>query len=186
MPTKVDGSLGVDKIKDNTVTPEDMVQKMTLMNAHTFTGTETFKDFTGIPSWAKRFTIMFSGVSTNGSSLVIVQLGDAGGVENAGYISKGGYVISGSSVAVSAITNGIAIDNFVSAGDTRTGNVTICTISQNSYIASYLGEHSGASLALALGTSSKTLSDVLDRIRITTVNGTDTFDAGTVNVMYEG
>jgi hypothetical protein len=32
--------------------------------------------------------------------------------------------------------------------------------------------------ALALG-------GVLDRVRLTTVNGTDTFDAGTVNILYE-
>jgi hypothetical protein len=36
------------------------------------------------------------------------------------------------------------------------------------------------------GGGSVTLSGVLDRMRITTVNGTDTFDAGTINVMYEG
>jgi hypothetical protein len=30
------------------------------------------------------------------------------------------------------------------------------------------------------------LSGTLDRIRITTVNGTDTFDAGTINVSWEG
>jgi hypothetical protein len=32
----------------------------------------------------------------------------------------------------------------------------------------------------------KTLSGTLDRVRLTTVNGTDTFDAGSVNIMYEG
>jgi hypothetical protein len=33
---------------------------------------------------------------------------------------------------------------------------------------------------------SKTLAGTLDRIRITTVNGTDTFDAGQINILYEG
>jgi hypothetical protein len=31
----------------------------------------------------------------------------------------------------------------------------------------------------------KSLSATLDRIRITTVNGTDTFDAGSINILYE-
>ena len=185
----LNGDTGVSKVQSGVVEDTDLVNtpyKMVQMTPYTFTGTETFKDFTGIPSWAKRVTIMFSGVSTNGTSLVIVQLGDAGGVENTGYISKGGYAVSGNPASISAITNGIAIDNFSSAGDTRTGNMTICIIAQNSYIAGFLGEHSGAALSLLLGTGSKTLSNVLDRIRITTVNGTDLFDAGTVNVTYEG
>jgi hypothetical protein len=29
------------------------------------------------------------------------------------------------------------------------------------------------------------LGGVLDRIRITTINGTDTFDAGSINILYE-
>jgi hypothetical protein len=36
------------------------------------------------------------------------------------------------------------------------------------------------------GAGSVTLSATLDRIRITTVNGTDTFDAGSINIAYEG
>jgi len=35
------------------------------------------------------------------------------------------------------------------------------------------------------GAGTKTISGVLDRIRLTTVNGTDTFDAGSVNILYE-
>jgi hypothetical protein len=30
------------------------------------------------------------------------------------------------------------------------------------------------------------LSGTLDRIRLTTVNGSDTFDAGSINIIYEG
>jgi hypothetical protein len=29
------------------------------------------------------------------------------------------------------------------------------------------------------------LSGTLDRVRITTANGTDTFDAGSINILYE-
>ena len=29
------------------------------------------------------------------------------------------------------------------------------------------------------------LAGALDRVRITTVNGTDTFDAGSINILYE-
>ena len=39
---------------------------------------------------------------------------------------------------------------------------------------------------IASVTGAVSLSGTLDRIRLTTVNGTDTFDAGSVNIMYEG
>lgn len=42
-------------------------------------------DFTGIPSWAKKITVMFSAVSTNGTSPIQVQIG-AGSVSNSGYV----------------------------------------------------------------------------------------------------
>jgi len=38
-------------------------------------------DFTGIPSWVKRITVMFDVVSTNGSAIILIQLGDSGGIE---------------------------------------------------------------------------------------------------------
>jgi hypothetical protein len=44
---------------------------------------------------------------------------------------------------------------------------------------------SPASNCCVFGGGSVTLSGTLDRVRITTVNGTDTFDAGTINILYE-
>jgi hypothetical protein len=46
-----------------------------------------------------------------------------------------------------------------------------------------LGHTETASVNFSAG--SKTLSGTLDRVRITTVNGTDTFDAGSINILYE-
>jgi hypothetical protein len=48
-------------------------------------------DFTSIPSWVKRITVMIAGVSTNGSSIIQIQLGDSGGVETSGYTGTTGY-----------------------------------------------------------------------------------------------
>jgi hypothetical protein len=136
-------------------------------------------DFTGIPSWAKRITVMFNGVSTNGSSLPLIQLGDSGGVETTGYTSTGTRTDSGSGVSTS--TAGIVISS-LSSTNVLTLNATFCLISANSWVCNYSGASSSQSIS---GGGSKTLSDTLDRIRITTVNGTDTFDAGTINILYE-
>ena len=138
-------------------------------------------DFTGIPSWVKRITVMFNGVSTNGSSFGLVQLGDSGGIENTGY--TGSNAFSGASSTGANPTTGFGYGNN-GAGFTFSGNMTITNVSGNIWAADCVGGSTNTALAI-LGGGNKTLSAVLDRVRITTVNGTDTFDAGSINIMYE-
>lgn len=142
-------------------------------------------DFTGLPSWVKRITVVFDGVSTNGTSPVLVQIGDSGGIEVTGYNSASNYGVSAGQLIVS--TAGLILE--------PTGSLTNATLRYGSMIVSALGsntwvEQSGIYNTVA-GTSvqgggAKTLSGTLDRVRITTVNGTDTFDAGSINILYEG
>ncbi len=135
-------------------------------------------DFTSIPSWVKRVTVMFQGVSTNGTSNIQIQLGDSGGVEVTGYLSAG----RGSVVANS--TTGLLVTGENAASQLRSGVTVICSLGSNTWASS--GTLSGNSGGFFdSGAGSKTLSDVLTQIRITTVNGTDTFDAGTINILYE-
>jgi hypothetical protein len=141
-------------------------------------------DFTGIPSTAKRITVMFSGVSTNGSSFIQVQLGDSGGVETTGYVgvmmnSGGGGTID------TSITTGFGIRSN-NAGYIIDGLINISKLSGNIYVEAGVLTATGAGTGTFITSGSKTLSDTLDRVRITTVNGTDTFDAGTINIMWEG
>ena len=142
-------------------------------------------DFTGIPSWAKRITVMLSGVSTNGTSIPLVQIGDSGGVENTGYLGTTSY-FSGVGVASANNTAGFLISN--GAGDTATavrhGQIVISNLTGNTWVCSGSIGLSDTTRSCVLSFS-KALSATLDRVRITTVNGTDTFDAGTVNIMYE-
>jgi len=140
----------------------------------------TSLDFTGIPSWAKRITVMFSGLSLSGTSDILVQLGDAGGFEITGYISSGSA--TGTGAAISTSTAGMIIRSAAAASITS-GIMTIQNITGNSWVASYSGKQSSTSSSY--GGGDKTLSDTFTQVRITTVNGTDTFDAGTVNIMYE-
>jgi hypothetical protein len=82
MTTIIDGTSGI-------TFPEGNNQKgaLTLATAKTTTS-GTFVDFTGIPSWAKRITVMFNGVSTNGTSTFQIQVGTSAGVETTGYVSS--------------------------------------------------------------------------------------------------
>jgi hypothetical protein len=155
--------------------------RMTLATAQNSTS-GTSIDFTGIPSWVKRVTVMFNGVSTNGTSDIMIQLGDSGGVENTGYTSSCNHFSTGPGPSTS--TAGFLLLEEVAAAGLASGHCIITNISSNTWIQSSNMADTQPANAIAAG--SKTLSDTLDRLRITTVNGTDTFDAGSINILYEG
>jgi len=152
---------------------------ITLATAQTASGTSV--DFTGIPSWAKRITVMFNGVSLSGSSSALIQIGDAGGIENTGYDSS---TTATTGVTGSTLNSAIGfVVGFGAEPSDVSGHVNLTNISSNTWIQSHVAKNS--TTACAFGGGDKTLSATLDRIRITTVNGTDTFDAGTINISYE-
>jgi hypothetical protein len=135
-------------------------------------------DFTGIPSGAKRIIVMFSGVSTNGTARILVQLGTSGGIESSGY-SGSSWFSGGSGNFGAGFT-----DNFFGGANTRFGSFVLALNGSNNWVCSINIGLTDASVA-ASGGGSKTLSGTLDRVRITTANGTDAFDAGTINILYE-
>jgi hypothetical protein len=141
-------------------------------------------DFTGIPSTVKRITVIFNSVSGSGSSPFLVQLG-SGSIQTSGY--TGSNSVIGVGVASSNFTNGIGLtQSSTNWNSTRTliGNLVINNISSNIWCASAVLGVGNDNLTF-LSVSSVSLSGVLDRLRLTTNNGTDTFDAGSVNIMYE-
>ena len=169
------------KIADNNVTPAKLAQPLTLETAQSATGTEV--DFTSIPSWVKRVTVMFGGVSTNGASAVQVQIG-AGSILSSGYLGASAWSVNTVGIAASNNTSGFRVDNFGLAGDTRHGIATLALVGTNVWVfSSVIGLSDSAAVGYAGGSIG--LAGALDRVRITTVNGTDTFDAGTINIMYE-
>ena len=138
-------------------------------------------DFTGIPSGVKRITVMFNSVSTNGTSVIQTQLG-AGSVTTSGYVSSAGFY--GGSNGGYYITSGFAFSGWGAASNAMTGLLTFCLIGSNTWIGT--GVYTADTQAYQSTLSGKiTLSGTLDRVRITTVNGTDTFDAGSINILYE-
>lgn len=138
-------------------------------------------DFTSLPSWIKRITVMFQGVSTNGSSNLQCQIG-AGSVTSSGYLSSSAYISGGTAAAFTA---GFGIANAIGAGTILHGSFTITSLGSNSWAASGTVASSNAANVWSMA-GSITLGGTLDRVRITTVNGTDAYDAGSVNILYEG
>lgn len=148
-------------------------------------------DFTGIPSWVKRITVMFNGVSTNGTSALQVQIGDSGGIETTSYVSNAGVMAGAYPGAVGVdvtATAGFLLEySQQAAGDILSGHLVLTNVSGNIWVGSGLlgSTTAGVGRQIFLFTGAKTLSDVLDRVRITTVGGTATFDAGSLNILYE-
>lgn len=141
-------------------------------------------DFTGIPSWVKRITVMLSGVSTSGTSNYLVQIG-SGSVTTTGYASGSFSVDGTNATGISVSTSGFLVVRVVTAASTFNGLINISNISGNSWVESGSLTNSTTTGFGTTSNGSIALSGALDRVRITTVNGTDTFDAGSINIMYE-
>ena len=137
-------------------------------------------DFTGIPSWVKRITVMLNGVSTNGTSNWLVQVG-AGSIVTTGYNSGSSYTAGSSGSASSTAGMIIAVS---AATHIPSGHMVFTALGSNTWVQSAtLGSNANSYTFSSGGTV--TLSGTLDRVRITTVNGTDAFDAGSINILYE-
>ena len=141
-------------------------------------------DFTSIPSWVKRITVSLNGVSTNSTSPVQIQLG-SGSVVTTGYSNYVAQVNSGGNGASSNTSGFIAGWIGTSSTSTRTGNIVFTLLSSNIWVCAGICSFEASISGIAYISGSIGLSGALDRIRLTTVNGTDTFDAGSVNIMYE-
>ena len=186
-----DNNVTTPKVSDGAITQAKRSEQLTRETSQASTS-GTSIDFPNIPSWVKRITVILNGVSTSGASNnVLLQLGDSGGVETTGYISYASTVYINLSTGVVVSTGTGRTDGFPIlfglASSIRFGAYTLYNISGNTWVATYtFGTSDAVSLAgSSQGGGNKTLSGTLDRVRLTTTGGTDTFDAGLVNIMYE-
>ena len=138
-------------------------------------------DFSGIPSYAKRIIVMFNNVSTNGTSPIIIQIG-VGTPTVTGYLGTAANI---STATVStAFTTGFGVTSSNSNVTFWHGSVQIYSVGSNAWVSSTGMAQSNLPIATC-GGGSVTLSGVLNFLRITTVNGTDVFDSGRINIMWD-
>lgn len=143
-------------------------------------------DFTSIPSWVKRITVMLNGVSTNGSSFPQIQLG-SGSIQTTGYACTAGNSPNGLSPGISTASTGFITEGGTAMnvpGTLRSGSIRLHNISGNNWVADGVIANTAFTNVGYTG-GNVSLVGALDCIRLTTVNGTDTFDAGSVNILYE-
>lgn len=138
-------------------------------------------DFTSIPSWVKRITIMLGSISTSGISNLQVQLGTG----STTYTTTGysGSCNDGTSVAY--FSAGFVFRNSVTAASAHSGMITIVNLNGNAWVENGVVGTSATNYTDISG-GSVSLAAALTAVRVTTANGTDTFDAGTINILYEG
>lgn len=153
------------------------VSQMPTLGTVVNTTSGTAHDITGIPSWAKKITVMLDGCSTNGTSPYQVQLG-AGSIQSSGY---GGGVSHGTTSTTNS--SGFVVQSNVLAALASSGHVVLTNVNGNKWVASVAVGSPGSQSCV--GGGSVTLSGALDRLRLTTVGGTDTFDAGSFNILVE-
>jgi hypothetical protein len=138
-------------------------------------------NFTSIPSWVKRITVMFNGVSTSSTSDVICQIG-SGSTTTTGY-SASGSNLNTSTMSSSAYTTGFPLMKSEIAASIMGGIAILTNVTSNVWaMSSNISRGDGV---VSVGAGYISISGTLDRVRITTVNGTDTFDAGSINILYE-
>jgi hypothetical protein len=176
-----DDGIVTAKIADANVTPAKLSQPLTLATAQATTSGTSF-DFTGIPSWVRRITVMFGGVSTDGTSNIAIRLGTSGGFVGSGYLGVGSNLAASPSFGNN--DTGFRVSAVNSAASVWHGNAVLTNVTNNVWtISGALGRSDAEALGLFAG--SVDAGGQVDRVRITTLAG-NTFDAGSVNIMYEG
>jgi hypothetical protein len=177
--SKVSVTSGVTTIASLSVTAYTPTASLLTSGTAVASTSGTSIDFTSIPSWVKRITVMFSGVSTSGTSNYLVQIG-SGSVTTSGYTGQ-----TNSGGGISANSAGFIVCNNIGSASLYVGSITILLFNSNTYVESGLVGPTTGAASMATSVGAVTLGGVLDRVRVTTVNGTDTFDAGSINIMYE-
>jgi hypothetical protein len=212
MAVKIDGTLGIDKVKDGSIIGSSLNSSIAIPSTATLptapassnnsqlantayvdgkmvlgtsvaTTSGTAIDFTGIPSWVKRVTIMFNGVSVTATSQYVIRIGDSA-VSTSGYEMQGGLISVSSSVTAASATSGFTFNGSSSDTDTLSGSIVLNKVTSNKWVIN--GQVSSYPYWNMFVAGKKELSSDLTMVRVTTLAGTATFDAGSINIMYEG
>lgn len=145
--------------------------------------TQTFVDFTGIPSWVNRITVVGRSLSTNGTSNVLLQVGD-GAIVSTGYLGAVAQAQNAAAIVGVNSTAGCLITGAIGAASVFRFSCQIERVTGNNWVLSGTGSFSSSATAITFA-SEISLSGALDRVRLTTAGGVDQFDAGSVNISWE-
>lgn len=178
----LDSSITGADVQDGSLGRNDIGESMIRLATQQTTTSGVAKEFTGIPTWARRITLHLWSVSTNGTANILVQLGTGGAPTTSGYTGHSVFSWASGVVPVSS-TNGIPIFNNA-ASYSHSGTLTFNNVGDNAWVASGQLVTGGTAGAIVSGGFIE-LAGALNYLRIVTANGTDAFDAGAVNITWE-
>ena len=140
-------------------------------------------EFVGIPSTAKRVTVIIRGLSS--ANMPKLLLGTSSGIKTTGYFGTV-YGYSGAGISTASISNGILLrDSGWTTSITAYGMYTFVKLSDNDNSWTFSGQFGGNHANSSAGgrtDGSTSLDGPLSRIRLET---SGTFGGGTVNIMWE-
>ena len=142
-------------------------------------------DFTSIPSWVKRITVMLNGVSLNGTAHLLVQIGVGSTPTTSGYSSTSSYALASGSASGGVSSTAGYVMYVATASYVFSGHMVITNISGNIWVCSGLISNATTTPYTGQTAGTGSVASTLGMVRITTTNGTDTFDAGSINILYE-
>jgi len=141
--------------------------------------------FTALPSWVTKIVVMFNGVSTTGTSNIQIQLGTGSTTYTTTGYGNVFSALNASTLTTASATSGFIVFAPTSSAGAYSGQLTLTNVSGNIWVASsVMADTNGTRITTSAGNIS--LGAVLTAVRITTVNGTDNFDAGSINIQYQG
>jgi hypothetical protein len=145
---------------------------------------QTAPEFTGIPSWVKRITVIFQGVSSNGTAPPLIQIG-SGTYATSGYLGSNTF-LNASIVGGANFTTGFGIGVSASLWNASTvfhGTIVLTLQTGNTWVCNGCNGISNA-VGTYITNGSVALGGTLDRVRLF-IDGTQQFDAGTINILFE-
>lgn len=204
MPTQVTGETGASKVLTASVVPyvnttsglvatnaqdaldevQENIETVSIRSSieiPTTSGTQI--DVTGIPATAKRVEVQFVNVSVTGTSPVCLQLGTSAGVHGSNYADTSSVT---NSTAVSTIYTllGFCVGSPVSGTDANSGKVFLDRFGDSNIWTAFGGTRQNQTRITTVG-GQVLLPGTLDRIRLRSYNGTDSFDSGSIVVTWE-
>jgi hypothetical protein len=184
--TPLNGALGAttpSTVVATTVTDSTGTLRPLVLGTQQATTSGNTVTFGSIPSWVKRITVMMNDISIVASQNISIQLGTASGLETTGY---SGVITSivGASAASNTMSgfSGFPITRNTGGANRYLGTYIFTNMSGNIWIGTLINAETD-STGMQYASGVKTTAAVLDRIAITCFAGT--FDAGTINIMYE-
>jgi hypothetical protein len=196
MALELNGTTGVSLVQDGVVTAADLSSTLdlsgktvtlsgeatgpTVSSDLTLSGNGTVT-FTGIPSWAKRITVLTYSASNQGGTIDL-RVGTSSGLITSGYSSRDAYWNNGSSAFIPTTVSGsFSFVDFTSAGNAYYRRYVLEECQSNYWTMSAHNHYSSGYVNIMTGYVNA--AGTVDRVALLCPTGN--FDDGTMRVMYE-